>query len=154
MGLIATVAAIVRASSLGTRTVDLSYDYCIAAIWANTELHLGIIATNLALARMIWTFLAGGARSGTSGTSRYGATSTLGKSRSEYTRNDNHHTPQDKIEGPRGSLDNSSQESQIPLEPVIKKTTMVRVSHEILQDGDGSTDTLPQWNRQGKPTAY
>ncbi|KAF2633975.1 hypothetical protein BU25DRAFT_444573 [Macroventuria anomochaeta] len=55
-GLLATVTAIIRASSLGTRTVDMSYDYCIAAIWANTELHLGIIATNLALGRMVWSF--------------------------------------------------------------------------------------------------
>lgn len=154
MGLIATVAALVRASSLGIKTVDLSYDYCIAAIWANTELHLGIIATNLALGRMIWAFFAGGAQSGLSGTSRYGANSTLGKSRSEYTRNDNHHTPQDKREGPRGSLGNPSQESQIPLEPVIKKTTIVRVSHEEIQDGEELTDTLPQWSRHGKPTAY
>jgi hypothetical protein len=154
MGLIATVAAIVRASSLGTKTVDLSYDYCIAAIWANTELHLGIIATNLALGRMIWKFFAGGARSGISGTSRYGASSTLGKSRSEYTRNDDHRITKDDRKGPRGSLDNSSQESQIPLEPVIKKRMVVRISHEALQNGEETTDTLPQWNRQGKPTAY
>lgn len=59
LGLIATAAAIVRASSLGIRVTDLSYDYCIAAIWANTELHLGIIATNLSLARSIYGYFTG-----------------------------------------------------------------------------------------------
>jgi hypothetical protein len=31
LGLIATAVAIIRASSLGIKTADLSYDYCIAA---------------------------------------------------------------------------------------------------------------------------
>jgi hypothetical protein len=154
MGLVATAAAIVRASSLGTKTVDLSYDYCIAAIWANTELHLGIIATNLALGRMIWKFFAGGARLPISETSRYGAPSTLGKSRSEYTRNEDRRPTQNRREDPTRSLENLSQESQIPLESMIKKTTRVTVSRRASQDRDELIDALPRWNNQGKPVVY
>jgi len=35
-------------------------DYCIAAIWANTELHLGVIAANLACGRAIFRFFTNG----------------------------------------------------------------------------------------------
>ncbi|KAF2690607.1 hypothetical protein K458DRAFT_438484 [Lentithecium fluviatile CBS 122367] len=135
LGLIATAAAIVRASSLGTKTVDLSYDYCIAAIWANTELHLGIIATNLSLSRMIWAFFWGGTKSLTSrsrshatgSTPRYGTGSRI--SRNGYIKSHDRsvHTGDSAA---RGSMDNFSQASQIPLDPVIKKTTNVYVSSE------------------------
>ena len=57
LGLIATACAAVRASSLGTTVTDLSYDYCIAAIWANTELHLGIIAANLVVGKAVVGFV-------------------------------------------------------------------------------------------------
>jgi hypothetical protein len=53
LGLVATACAIVRATSLNIQVTDMSYDYCIASIWASTELHLGIIATNLSLSRSI-----------------------------------------------------------------------------------------------------
>lgn len=53
LGLVATACAIVRATSLNILVTDMSYDYCIASIWASTELHLGIIATNLSLSRSI-----------------------------------------------------------------------------------------------------
>ncbi|CRG91595.1 hypothetical protein PISL3812_08645 [Talaromyces islandicus] len=54
LGLVATACALVRASSLGTSTKDLTYDYCVAAIWANVELHLGIIAANAACGNLIY----------------------------------------------------------------------------------------------------
>ncbi|KAH8590786.1 hypothetical protein B0O99DRAFT_579764 [Bisporella sp. PMI_857] len=60
LGLIATACAAIRASSLGTKITDLSWDYCIAAIWANTELHLGIIAANLACGRAIFMYFRNG----------------------------------------------------------------------------------------------
>jgi hypothetical protein len=59
LGLVATACAAVRASSLGTTVTDLSYDYCIAAFWANTELHLGIIAANLAISQSIFAYFFG-----------------------------------------------------------------------------------------------
>ncbi|KAF4632430.1 hypothetical protein G7Y89_g5695 [Cudoniella acicularis] len=54
LGLIATTCAAIRASSLGIATSDLTYDYCIAAIWANTELHMAIIGANAACGRSIY----------------------------------------------------------------------------------------------------
>lgn len=52
-----TAFALLRASSLGTKTDDLSYAYCWAAVWANIELHLGIIAADLAIVwRLFYRF--------------------------------------------------------------------------------------------------
>lgn len=59
LGLIATACAVVRGVSLGLVTTDLSWEYCTAAIWGNTELHLGITATNLSLSRSIYAYFAG-----------------------------------------------------------------------------------------------
>ncbi|KAI8246385.1 hypothetical protein K4K57_011393 [Colletotrichum sp. SAR 10_99] len=50
---------IARAASLGITTTDLSWAYCIAGIWSNLELFLGIIAANLALSRSIWVHFFG-----------------------------------------------------------------------------------------------
>lgn len=149
LGLIATAVAIVRASSLGVKTADLSYDYCIAAIWANTELHLGIIATNLALSRMIWAFVRGGKQSlSSSNTPRYGNGSHISKSRSGYMRSESHTPYQQEASGSRGSADNYSQASQIPLDPVIKRTTSVHIASHPAQSSKESKETLSQWNFQ------
>ncbi|KAK1770194.1 hypothetical protein QBC33DRAFT_446602 [Phialemonium atrogriseum] len=67
MGLVATAFGAVRAASLGLQTDDLSWVYCIAAIWSNLELFLGITAANLALSRSVWMFLRHGRRANTSG---------------------------------------------------------------------------------------
>ncbi|KAJ0306959.1 hypothetical protein Brms1b_010151 [Colletotrichum noveboracense] len=56
---IATGFGIARAASLGITTTDLSWAYCIAGIWSNLELFLGIIAANLALSRSIWVHFFG-----------------------------------------------------------------------------------------------
>ncbi|KAH0007167.1 hypothetical protein KCU78_g11912, partial [Aureobasidium melanogenum] len=69
LGLVATICSAIRAASLGTTTDDLSYAYCIAAIWANTELSLGIIAANLALSRSIYKYFTERARTFTSNAS-------------------------------------------------------------------------------------
>ncbi|KAI5255296.1 hypothetical protein E4T42_01991 [Aureobasidium subglaciale] len=69
LGLVATVCSAIRAASLGTTTDDLSYAYCIAAIWANTELFLGIIAANLALSRSIYKYFSEHAKKLASNTS-------------------------------------------------------------------------------------
>ncbi|KAI8299033.1 hypothetical protein K4K61_011013 [Colletotrichum sp. SAR11_59] len=55
----ATSFGIARAASLGITTTDLSWAYCIAGIWSNLELFLGIIAANLALSRSIWVHFFG-----------------------------------------------------------------------------------------------
>jgi hypothetical protein len=146
LGLIATVVAIIRASSLGIRTADLSYDYCIAAIWANTELHLGIIATNLALSRMIWGFFFGASASSSTitYTPRYGTGSHLSRNtRPTYTRDGvrNQYTKDES--GTRVSVDNISQASQIPLDPIVKRTS-VQISYAAASptEGKGSDETL------------
>lgn len=90
MGYSSTAFALVRASSLGIVTTDLSWEYCWAAIWGDIEvsrpaaeqicanrllsqLHLGIIATDLAVVwRMFYRLVGGGGttRSNTPGHSR------------------------------------------------------------------------------------
>ncbi|KAK4159945.1 hypothetical protein QBC43DRAFT_304145 [Cladorrhinum sp. PSN259] len=57
LGLVATGFGVARAASLGLVTTDLSWAYCIAAIWSNLELFLGVIAANLVLSRSIYMFL-------------------------------------------------------------------------------------------------
>jgi hypothetical protein len=152
LGLIATAVAIVRASSLGIKTADLSYDYCIAAIWANTELHLGIIATNLALGRMIWSFFLGGAKANsTNHTARYGTGSNLSNSKNGYIKSiDRSPYGKNDIET-RGSLDNLSQASQIPLDPMIKKTTSVHISTGPSQE---PKQTISSWMYERKPVEH
>lgn len=155
LGLIATAIAIVRASSLGIKTADLSYDYCVAAIWANTELHLGIIATNLALSRMIWAFLRDGTQTLTStNTPHYGNGSHLSKSRNGYLRSEDRNVYNENGLDTRGSADNLSQASQIPLDPVIKRTTSVHITTSLSPDGKKSHETLSQWNIRGPPTIH
>ncbi|KAF2822968.1 hypothetical protein CC86DRAFT_469567 [Ophiobolus disseminans] len=131
LGLIATAVAIVRASSLGIKTADLSYDYAIAAIWANTELHLGIIATNLALSRMIWASIRGEKTlTSTNNTARYGTGTNTSRNKSGYMKShDDGPYGRDDLEETRISLDNRSQDSNIPLEPVIKRTTSIHISN-------------------------
>ncbi|CAO2647051.1 Nn.00g079730.m01.CDS01 [Neocucurbitaria sp. VM-36] len=149
LGLVATAVAIVRASSLGLKTADLSYDYCIAAIWANTELHLGIIATNLALSRMIWTYFWKTQKSlSSNGTPRYGTGSNLSKSRHGYMKSKDRGPYAKQGLDTRGSFDNFSQGSQIPLESIIKKTTSVHISSDPVQRPEpskASNETLSEW---------
>ncbi|KAG9670474.1 hypothetical protein KCU99_g6184, partial [Aureobasidium melanogenum] len=86
LGLVATICSAIRAASLGTTTDDLSYAYCIAAIWANTELLLGIIAANLALSRSIYKYFTECARSLTSNASGGSRTTRLRNSFATPTR--------------------------------------------------------------------
>ncbi|KAK6224415.1 integral membrane protein [Colletotrichum tabaci] len=51
--ILATSFGIVRAKSLGVSEADLSWDFCITAIWSNLELFLGISAANIALSRAV-----------------------------------------------------------------------------------------------------
>ncbi|KAI1077246.1 hypothetical protein F5B20DRAFT_552833 [Whalleya microplaca] len=56
LGLIATGFGIVRAASLRIQSDDLSWHYCITAIWSNLELLLGILGANLAVSRSIYVY--------------------------------------------------------------------------------------------------
>lgn len=57
LGLVSTAFALLRASSLGLNTSDLSWEYCWTAIWADIECYIGIIAANLALSRMYYGWI-------------------------------------------------------------------------------------------------
>jgi hypothetical protein len=155
LGLIATAVAIVRASSLGIKTADLSYDYCIAAIWANTELHLGIIATNLALSRMIWGFFMGKSTLTTSNarTTRYGTGSHLSRNtRHGYTKSSDYspYNDHEDIMETRVSVDNASRTSQIPLDPIIKRTTSVQITYKEVdrKTATSSDETLSGYHSE------
>jgi len=132
LGLIATAVAVVRASSLGTRTADLSYDYCIAALWANTELHLGIIATNLALSRMIWAFLKGLPKPDFAySMTRY---ATGSRSRTGYIKSTTDRSRHDPTG--EGIKKRESEE----MHPIISRTANVHVTTSPASETDGSTE--------------
>jgi hypothetical protein len=122
LGLIATACGIVRASSLGTQVTDLSFDYCIAAIWGNTELHLGIIATNLSLSRSIYGYFAGHIKSLTSG-----GTGTNVSSRGYMN---SYLSKSTKKSRSRNEVESTS--SQIELEHGIKKDMEFHVEEESI----------------------
>lgn len=171
LGLIATICAVVRATSLGTVVTDLSYDYAIAAIWANTELHLGIIATNLSLSRSIFAYYTGreslyesehsasnaGPRSGTFGRSA-GSRGTLGSkgwTKSTSEEGDDYALDRKSSDGigamgmgsthvGRGSVGSSG--SEIPLGPVIKKTTEFHVTEGKGRVKSFDRITQERWN--------
>lgn len=52
--------------------------------------------------------------------------------------------------GTRESLDNLSQASQIPLDPIIKKTTSVHISTAQTQKFEGPRNMLSRWEYYGK----
>ncbi|KAF4816111.1 hypothetical protein CGCSCA5_v006824 [Colletotrichum siamense] len=59
LGLVASAFGITRAAFLGVSNDDLSWTFCIVAIWSNLELFLGIVAANLALSRAVYLDLHG-----------------------------------------------------------------------------------------------
>ncbi|KAI4797452.1 hypothetical protein E4T44_11664 [Aureobasidium sp. EXF-8845] len=122
MGLVATICSAIRAASLGTTTNDLSYAYCIAAIWAKyasfkecTELFLGIIAANLALSRSMYKYFTERARiltsNGSGSRTAHLRTSLASPSRMGYIKSTEPCSSQDMIASPR------SEASEIPLRP-------------------------------------
>lgn len=142
LGLIATACGIVRASSLGTTVTDLSFDYCIAAIWGNTELHLGIIATNLSLSRSIYGYFAGHIRALTSGSEKSTGLNSRGYMNSYLSKST-------KKNNSRNELESTS--SQIELgEQGIKKDMEFHIEEESIDTKDSSTRetyvTQKAWN--------
>ena len=156
MGIVATGFGVARAASLGLVTSDLTCKspaqaetqryqlpaantdtsfppgaYCIAAIWSNLELFLGVIAANLALSRSVWMFFRYGEerkRTNNSKGSGY-------PQRSGYINQGSfNHTPfqQASTVGTaigRPSL-SKSEASDIPLEPGIHMKTGFAVVEE------------------------
>lgn len=59
LGLVASAFGITRAAFLGVSNDDLSWTFCIVAIWSNLELFLGIVAANLALSRAVYLYVRG-----------------------------------------------------------------------------------------------
>lgn len=132
LGLVATATAIVRASSLGTKTTDLSYDYCIAAIWANTELHLGIIVTNLSLSRSIYGYFMGCNQDGASGASGSLFPTIGSKGSRGFPLNSGSNQPDRR--GRRNS-EVGSESSQVELGDHVVKTTEFRLEEESVERG-------------------
>ncbi|KAM0270671.1 hypothetical protein ACHAQH_009326 [Verticillium albo-atrum] len=139
LGLIATAFGVVRASSLGLVTSDLSWVYARTAIYSNAELFLGIIAGNVALSRQIYVYFFGEKESPTNPSS-YAPNS---QSRSAYLasklRGDSAGLPETYIHARRRGSSAKSDHSDIPLEPGIQKTTEVWISEEDVES-DGRTD--------------
>ncbi|KAK0616402.1 hypothetical protein B0T14DRAFT_436022 [Immersiella caudata] len=134
LGILATGFGIARAASLGLVTNDLSWVYCIAAIWSNLELFLGVIAANLALSRSIYVYL----RYGRRGLSNPGSKWTQYPSRSAYINKTNGDddafgapSEQGRAEGRRNSVPRS-ESSDLPLRSGIRKTTDFIVLEEAL----------------------
>ncbi|OBT75515.1 hypothetical protein VF21_04919 [Pseudogymnoascus sp. 05NY08] len=125
LGLIATTTAIVRASSLGTTTTDLTYAYCMAAIWGNTELHLGIIAANLSLSRSIYGYFLAA-----TGTARRVPRVRRGRKNSEV----------------------GSESSQMELGDHVVKTTEFRLEEESVErEGGMERDRVTRMSWDQKP---
>ncbi|KAL0765336.1 hypothetical protein CaCOL14_012085 [Colletotrichum acutatum] len=125
LGLVATGFGVARAASLGISTSDLSWAYCIAGIWSNLELFLGIIAANLALSRSIYVYFLG---NGDAQQTLPGSTGRCDPLQSGYLnsnlRGDRFEVPSTMIGSPRrrGSETRSS-DSDIPLKLGIQKKT-------------------------------
>ncbi|TDZ16139.1 hypothetical protein Cob_v011058 [Colletotrichum orbiculare MAFF 240422] len=121
LGLIASTFGIVRAASLGVCQEDLSWSFCIVAIWSNIELFLGIIAANLALSRAIYLYFREGSGSKSRGRAN---TSGFGYADSGY-RGDGFKVSSTFISSKlrRATSKAPSSNSDIPLEPGIQKKT-------------------------------
>ncbi|KAK1848968.1 integral membrane protein [Colletotrichum chrysophilum] len=123
LGLAATGFGIARAASLGITTTDLSWAYCIAGIWSNLELFLGIIAANLALSRSIWVHFFGSNDSH----AIPGSTGRSNPTESGYVnsklRGDQFEVPSTMVRSRRRGSETRSSNSDIPLQPGIQKKT-------------------------------
>ncbi|KAK3349173.1 hypothetical protein B0T25DRAFT_458922 [Lasiosphaeria hispida] len=136
LGLVATGFGVARATSLGLVTTDLSWAYCIAAIWSNLELFLGVIAANLALSHSYYAYLFG--KGGVARSSRSRRAGYHPRSGYAYQSSLSHggvEPPSTVItsRGRRPSI-SKSESSDIPLEPGIHKKTAFTVMEEYPDD--------------------
>ncbi|KAF3349321.1 hypothetical protein HYQ45_008521 [Verticillium longisporum] len=138
LGLIATGFGIVRASSLGLVTSDLSWVYARTAIYSNAELYLGIIAANTALSRQVYVHVFGEKETSSNPSYTPNSHSRTGYLASKL-RGDNVGRPETYVQAGRRGSNAKSDHSDIPLEPGIQKRTEVWISEEDL-DSDGPAD--------------
>ncbi|RDL41219.1 Integral membrane protein [Venustampulla echinocandica] len=134
LGLLATGFGIARAASLGIQTSDLSWAYCIAGIWSNLELFLGIIAANVALSHSIYVYFFGD-KSKCPDNSQYSSPYHFPHSRSGANhgklRGDNFEVVPTVIEaGNRRPSESRSSNSDIPMVAGIRKKTEFWMSEE------------------------
>ncbi|RPA81148.1 hypothetical protein BJ508DRAFT_117180 [Ascobolus immersus RN42] len=129
LGCIATGFGVARAASLGLKTSDLSWTYCIAALWSNLELYLGIIAANLSLSRFMYSYF----KDGKGGSPHGSVNNRSGYLNSTHSKGDffvpagagnNTHISTNKMHK-RPPSTSQSDDSDIPLEPCIQKTVEV-----------------------------
>ncbi|CAO2654585.1 Nn.00g113180.m01.CDS01 [Neocucurbitaria sp. VM-36] len=133
IGLVCTACSAVRAKSLNAKAQDLAYEYGIVAIWAITELCLGIVATNAALSRSIYYCLFKSSEISTQHSSQRPTYAYSGRSRDGYAQHPDFPPRSDlsetsKIE--RRELSTArSEDSDIPLKPVsgIEKTAKIEM---------------------------
>ncbi|KAK5113311.1 hypothetical protein LTR85_010928 [Meristemomyces frigidus] len=129
LGVISTTFALVRASSLGLKTTDLSWTYCWAAIWGDIEFGTGILGANLALSRTYLHYFKKGLRNLTyrskSRDAEYGPGYSLGY-RGAY---DGPMSAQSRreVEVRRGSYARCD-ESKAPLDPSISRKVEIHIS--------------------------
>ncbi|KAF2827953.1 hypothetical protein CC86DRAFT_320414 [Ophiobolus disseminans] len=122
MGLVCTACSAVRAKSLNSKAKDIAYEYSVVAIWAMAEICLGIIATNLALSRSMYYYFFKHDQNTRPSTHPYpyGSHSHgpyTGHAEQSYTT---------KIERRDTSIARS-EDSDVPLKPIIHKTTEINV---------------------------
>ncbi|KAF6830301.1 integral membrane protein [Colletotrichum musicola] len=152
LGLVATGFGVARAASLGISTTDLSWAYCIAGIWSNLELYLGVIAANLALTRSIWAHFFGNGGGG-GAHAIPGSTGRTNPSESGYLnsklRGDRFEVPATMIRSSRsrGGSDTRGSDSDIPLEPGIQKKTEFWWT-DVDEDGNRPTSSRPGSSRE------
>ncbi|KAJ4368026.1 hypothetical protein N0V83_006381 [Neocucurbitaria cava] len=141
LGLVCTACSAVRAKSLDAKAQDLAYEYGIVAIWAITELCLGIIATNLGLSRSMYYYFSKRAEMSTQRSSGRPTYAYGGRSRDGYAVHpDFPLNPNLKMSSGKSSGKSSknerrehstarSEDSDIPLKPVagIEKTTKIEM---------------------------
>ncbi|KUJ23497.1 uncharacterized protein LY89DRAFT_713942 [Mollisia scopiformis] len=132
LGLLATGFGIARAASLSIMTTDLSWMYCIAALWSNLELFLGIVCANLAIARSTYSYIFG-RKETPQNDSYHSPSSPVPSSHSRFT---NRKPSRDEFETRktaeesrfRAPSESRSARSDIPL--VIQKTAEFEISFE------------------------
>ncbi|KAF1841240.1 uncharacterized protein K460DRAFT_421046 [Cucurbitaria berberidis CBS 394.84] len=136
MGLICTACSAVRAKSLDAKAKDLAYEYGIVAIWAITELCLGIIATNLGLSRSMFYYFFRRADLTTNDSSQRPSYNVYGsRSRNGYAQhpdlnsNISRMSKSDRRETSTAGSETRSEDSDIPLKPMagIEKTTKIEM---------------------------
>jgi len=107
--------------------------YCIAAIWSNLELFLGVIAANLALSHAYYSYLWKSGNSTSTGPQKTGYHGRSGYiNQPSFLREE---PPEITItSGGRRNSVSRSEASDIPLEPGIHKKTAFTVTEEYPDD--------------------